>query len=85
MRWEKIIPVVLFLLLTAVSTSSAWQETIVLNVVSFDMPQSLYVSLGKDAGFLELNEITIDLEPLVPISHSIEAIVCSQKKTLKSS
>ena len=84
MRWEKIIPVVLFLVLMLVGVSEAWQETAALSVLNFDMPQSLHVNFEKGTNFLGLKEIEIYLEPLVPVSHNIEGIICSQQETLKS-
>ena len=84
MRWGKIIPVVLFLVLILVGVSEAWQETAALSVLNFDMPRSLYVSLEKGTNFLGSKETIIDLEPLVPIAHETEGFFRSQQKTLKS-
>ena len=84
MRWGKIIPVVLFLVLVLMGASEAWQETAALSVLNFDMPQPLYINFEKDTNFLGLKEVVIDLGPLVPVSHNIEGIICSQQETLKS-
>ena len=84
MRWGKIIPVILFLVLVLSSVSGAWQETVALNGLRIELPRFLCANVKSDANFLELNGIKIDLKPLVSVSHDVEGFVCSQQKTLKS-
>ena len=84
MRWGKIIPVILFLVLVLSSVSGAWQETVALNALRIELARFLCANVKSDANFLELNGIKIDLKPLVSVSHDVEGFVCSQQKTLKS-
>ncbi len=84
MRWGKIIPVVLFLILMLAGVSYSWQGIISLSVPVPDMPHAISVEPGSNSHTIELSAIRIYLEPLVPISHSVEGLARCQQKTLKS-
>jgi hypothetical protein len=84
MKCRKIIPIILFLILVFVGVSYAWQATGALNALNSDAQHAFNLIIRGEPNALELNAVRIYLKPLVPVSHSVEAIARCQQKALKS-
>ena len=84
MRWGKIIPVILFLVLILTGVSYAWQGIISLSVPVPDISHNINANLGSNSHVIELSAIRIYLEPLVPASCKIQDIANSYQQALKS-
>jgi hypothetical protein len=84
MRWGKIIPIILFLVVVLVGVSYAWQATGALNAFNVDIPYTFNTGLRGESGAMELSAVRIDLKPLVPVSYGIDALARCQQKALKS-
>jgi hypothetical protein len=84
MRWGKIIPIVLLSVLILAGVAYAWQGLVSLNVLVPDMPHTINANISVNPNTTDFSAIRIYLEPLVPLSYSVEGLARCQQKALKS-
>ena len=83
MRWGKIIPVIMFLVLILAGVSYAWQEAVIVCMPRVDIRQVDYIDAGR-IDSISFTAIHAILEPLAPVSCAIEKIAISYQQALKS-
>jgi hypothetical protein len=84
MRWGKTIPIILILALVFCGVSYAWQGESVLAGLKIEILKPLCTGSNINADFSEIKEIDIFLQPIIPVSYSVEEIFRCQNKAFKS-
>jgi hypothetical protein len=83
MRFIKIIPLIIFLLLVVPNGLLAQQGSVIQNAFYLDTACNIY-NTAESLSAVYKSQIYIELKPLISISHSIENLLRPQKKALMS-